>query len=106
MTDLAARLGAWATRLSLSDIPEPVRRVATRCIADIVGVAIAGAATDAAERVRRHVGAAYAPGNNRILGTAATSSLLGAALANGMAAHVLDFDDTCYTGIVHGSAAV
>jgi 2-methylcitrate dehydratase PrpD len=106
MTDLAARLGAWAARLSLPDIPEPVRNIATRCIADTVGVAIAGATTDAATRVRRYSAAAYGPGTNRVLGTSSTGSLFGAALANGMAAHVLDYDDTCYAGIVHGSAAV
>jgi 2-methylcitrate dehydratase PrpD len=106
MTDLAVRLGAWAAGLPLSDIPAPVQRGATRCIRDVVGVAIAGAATDAASRVRRHVAEAYGSGSSRILGTSATSSPLGAALAVGMAAHVLDYDDTCYAGIVHGSAAV
>lgn len=29
-----------------------------------------------------------------------------AALLNGVACHVLDFDDTCYAGIVHGTAVV
>ncbi|MDX1575307.1 MAG: MmgE/PrpD family protein, partial [Kiloniellales bacterium] len=29
-----------------------------------------------------------------------------AALLNGTAAHALDFDDTCFAGIVHGSAAI
>lgn len=30
----------------------------------------------------------------------------GSALANGAAAHALDFDDNCYSGVVHGSAVV
>jgi 2-methylcitrate dehydratase PrpD len=41
-----------------------------------------------------------------LIGTPLSSSPLAAALVNGAAAHVLDFDDTCYSGIVHGSAVV
>ena len=41
-----------------------------------------------------------------VFGQSGSSTACGAALANGMAAHALDFDDTCYAGIAHGSATV
>lgn len=77
-----------------------------RCIIDVVGVTLAGSATQLAGRVRDHVARQHAAGDCRVIGSAMTSSALGAALANGATAHVLDFDDTCYAGIAHGSAAV
>ena len=42
----------------------------------------------------------------RFSGSSARLSPAGAALANGTAGHVLDFDDTSYTGIMHGTAVV
>lgn len=106
MDDIADDLGRWAAALSLAAVPRAAEQQALRCIADVVGVTLAGAATPLAGQVREHVAREHAAGRCRVIGTALASSPLGAALANGAAAHVLDFDDTCYAGIVHGSAAV
>jgi 2-methylcitrate dehydratase PrpD len=106
MADLADRLADFTVGLSPASVPAAVRRAATRCILDVVGVALAGSQTELAGRVRDHAGRTHGAGPCRVLGSAATASALGAALANGAAAHVLDYDDTCYAGIVHGSAAV
>jgi 2-methylcitrate dehydratase PrpD len=104
--DIAEQLGAFAAGLSLAAVPEVAQHAARRSIVDVVGVACAGSQTELAARVRAHVCASHAVGDCRLIGTSSSSSALGAALANGAAAHVLDFDDTCYSGIVHGSAVV
>ena len=41
-----------------------------------------------------------------VLGTPVRLSPVGAALVNGTSGHALDFDDTSYTGIMHGSTVV
>ena len=106
MNDIADALGQWTAALAPAAIPPAAQQQALRCIADVVGVTLAGSATPLAGCVREHVAREHAAGPCRVIGAATTSSPLGAALANGAAAHVLDFDDTCYAGIVHGSAAI
>jgi len=106
MVDVADRLGKFVAGLSLTALPSAVRHAAMRSIVDVVGVALAGSRTELAGRVHDHVASSHGTGQCRVIGSALASSPLGAALANGAAAHVLDYDDTCYAGIVHGSAAV
>jgi 2-methylcitrate dehydratase PrpD len=106
MNDIAEILGRWTADLSLAAVPAAAQQAAMRCIIDVVGVTLAGSLTPLAGCVRDHVALQHAAGDCSVIGSASTSSALGAALANGAAAHVLDFDDTCYAGIVHGSAAV
>ncbi|GBE44146.1 MmgE/PrpD family protein [bacterium BMS3Bbin10] len=103
---IAERLGAWVSGLSLSHVPEAALHVARRCIIDTSAVAIAGSRTGVAERLRAHVSGQYGSGACTLLGTAHSASALGAALANGTAAHALDFDDTSYAGVLHGSTIV
>jgi 2-methylcitrate dehydratase PrpD len=104
--DSADRLASFAACLSLAAVPEAARLAAMRCVVDVAGVACAGSRTEFAARVRTHVLETHSAGECQLIGTPLSSSALGAALANGAAAHVLDFDDTCYAGIVHGSAVV
>lgn len=106
MNDIAEILGRWAAELSLATVAPAVEHAAMRCMIDVVGVTLAGSTTQLAGCVRDHVAHQHAAGDCRVIGNSMTSSALGAALANGAAAHVLDFDDTCYAGIAHGSAAV
>lgn len=70
---------------------------------DTLGVMLAGGAHPSAralaEVTRRGEGKAT-------LATGGRADAEAAALVNGTAAHVWDFDDTSYTGIMHGSAVV
>lgn len=86
-----------------TDPPAGVIHQANRAILDTLGVIVAGAA----HPTTRAVAAAHLDRNG-----AATLTIGGqapaeiAALINGTAAHVWDFDDTSYTGIMHGSAVI
>jgi 2-methylcitrate dehydratase PrpD len=106
METLAFKLASWATKLKLNDIPSNAVDVAKRCIIDVVGVSIAGSRSYASDTVRKIASHEYPDGPCTVIGATNKLSALGAALCNGVAAHCLDFDDTCYDGIVHGSAAV
>lgn len=64
---------------------------------------LAGAA-ETAGRIVQQVIRAEGGDACRIIGTALRASATGAALANGTAAHALDFDDMCFVSLAHPSA--
>ena len=84
--------------------PPPAARVAAaHALLDTVGVTLAGAAEPASriiQRVVQHDGA----GSCAVLGTAFCATAANAALANGTAAHALDYDDMCFVSLAHPSA--
>src|SRR2546423_1839633 len=83
--------------------PSAARAAAARAVLDTVGVALAGAAEPAAEIVRR-VLSTEGGGPCRVLGTTCCAGPANAALANGTAAHALDYDDMCFISLAHPSA--
>lgn len=103
---LAGKAAAWSSALTLDRIPAEVVHVAKRCITDLVGVTIAGSRDPLCTKTFGYALEAYAPGACTIFGQLDTIGPVGAALANGAAGHVLDFDDTSYTGIMHGSTVI
>src|SRR4051794_24241049 len=103
---IAQQLANWVAALDCAHIPPPVQDIATACLVDTIGVAVAGANQSVTRLVRDHVAATYAAGPCTMLGAAQRCTAAGAALANATAAHALDFDDNCYAGLVHGSAVL
>ena len=103
---IAVKLSNWVESLSLSAVPETARLAAKRCIIDTLGVAVAGCRMPVAARVSAHVTQQYSKYPCTILGRECHISSIGAALANGTSAHVLDFDDTSYPGPVHASTVI
>jgi len=83
--------------------PAAARAAAARAILDTVGVTLAGASEPAA-RILRQVVVPDATGPCIVLGTDARGRAPAAALANGTAAHALDFDDMCFVSLAHPSA--
>ena len=106
MQPLASLLGSWAAALKAEDIPDSVRTAAKRCIIDVVGVSIAGSHTPVSSIAKKIALQQYPPGPATVIGSEHRLSALGASFCNAIFSHCLDFDDTCYDGIVHGSAAV
>jgi len=105
-TSLVERIAKWSHALNLHAVPDGAQKVAKRCIVDLVGVSIAGAEREQSRRIADYSSRAYAPGPATVFGGPARLSPVGAALVNGTVGHVLDFDDTSYTGIMHGSTVV
>ena len=84
--------------------PAAARRAARSAILDTVGVALAGSAEPAARMVRALAAEEGGAPRCGILGTYARTGAGWAALANGTAAHALDFDDMCFVSMAHPSA--
>lgn len=103
---IANQLAIWSAAFSLADAPSRAVHQAKRCLVDAIGVALAGTRHPTAVAVRAIVEGQYADGPCAVFGAASPKSPTGAALANGTAAHVLDFDDVSYEGMVHASATV
>ena len=85
--------------------PAPARERATAAICDTAGVILAGASESPARMVQQMV-AEESRGECRVFGTPGTAGPAGAALANGVAAHALDFDDMCFVSLAHPSCAL
>ncbi len=102
----AERLGAWTAASTLADAPEDARRIAVRCLVDLFAVGIAGGAHDVSAMARNLIFAEHGNGHASVFGSNRRATASGAALANGTAAHVFDFDDTCYAGVTHGTAVI
>ena len=86
----------------------PRRRPAARAraaiaVLDTVGVTLAGA-SEPASLIVRQVVAAEGGDACGVFGTPVRASMSGAALANGTAAHALDYDDMCFVSLAHPSA--
>ncbi|MEP6939447.1 MAG: MmgE/PrpD family protein [Rudaea sp.] len=96
----------WASSLTRAAVPDAARNVVRACVIDTVGVALAGTRTRVACLARDYACATTAGGNATVVGSEYRLAAPGAAFANAVAAHALDFDDNCDAGIVHGSAIV
>jgi 2-methylcitrate dehydratase PrpD len=93
----------WAYGLDLEDVPAEAVRAAKRQILDAIGCAVATARTDSAPYA---LGLASEPGPATILGYGRRAPVEGAAFANGVLMHALDFDDTHAGALIHPSAAM
>jgi 2-methylcitrate dehydratase PrpD len=103
---MVGQIASWSSALDLDAVPDDVNQAAKRCIVDLVGVAIAGASRPQSRRTFRYARETYAPGPATAFGFEDRLSPVAAALVNGTVGHVLDFDDTSYSGIMHGSTVV
>jgi 2-methylcitrate dehydratase PrpD len=81
------------------------RNRAAQALRDTVGVMLAGVVEPAAT-IARSIVDAGANGPCQILGRPERASAGDAALANGVAAHALDYDDMCFVSLAHPSCAL
>jgi len=82
--------------------PSDARVRASVAVLDTIGVTLAGV-TEPASRIVRTALAPAEPGCV-VWGTGQRSTAPDAALANGTAAHALDYDDMCFVSLAHPSA--
>ena len=106
MTTLTLELGRFVADLSLERIPAEGCAIARTGIADCFGVLVAGARDPEIALVDRELGGNAAAGaaSASLIPSGARRSVESAALVNGVAAHVLDYDDVSLDG--HPSAVL
>lgn len=72
---------------------DEVQNQAKKMFLDLAGVICAGAKNNTVQTIASYVKDNYPQGKYTVLGTGEKTNLIGAALANGMAANALDLDD-------------
>ena len=100
------RLMEWAVSTRHDDLPEAVVRSSRRLLLDYVGVAVGGADHEAAPialDVARTLGGEP---QATILAHGERTSVVNAALVNGVSSHVLDYDDTHIPTILHPTGPI
>ena len=87
-----------------AQVPPSARDAARDAVLDTVGVTLAGSVEPAACHVRDVARAEGGAPRCGVLGVTDRTGAGWAALANGTAAHALDFDDMCFVSMAHPSA--
>jgi 2-methylcitrate dehydratase PrpD len=100
------RLATYVAEASFDRLPDATVRAARRAILDTVGVMLAGAAETTAVRARAAFARRRAGDEATIVATSLRASVEDAALANGIAAHALDYDDLSASLSGHPSVPV
>ncbi|MBU8539626.1 MmgE/PrpD family protein [Falsiroseomonas tokyonensis] len=98
------RIAEWIAELPRSRTAA-VAPLAIAGLRDAVGVMLAGAAEETPRRVAAAV-ARWGSGSSRVIGTGQALAAPWAALVNGAAAHVLDYDDTFNPLAGHATAVL
>ena len=80
--------------LTYENIPTEVRQELKRCLVDGIGVVLSGVPAACSRVIHQYIQESGAPGVASVLGTGITTSTSLAALANGVAGHAEDYDDT------------
>jgi len=88
------------------NIPLEAVEVGKRALIDYIGVALAGSMQPVSKKIRAFIQESSSPGQAAVYGTSYQASIEHAALANGIAGHALDFDDTSWTTIGHPTVTV
>ncbi len=102
---VSRRLADALSRVTYADLPAAVVADTQRAILDWLGSALAGALQPPA-RMAQRVAAGLGHSDEATVFAAGRSSAAGAALANGVASHILELDDIHKGSTVHAAAAV
>jgi 2-methylcitrate dehydratase PrpD len=86
-------------------VPADARERAAVAFTDTIGVILAGASEPPA-KIAQSFASEEGAGACRVIGTPLTTSAGLAALANGVAAHALDYDDMCFVSLAHPSCVL
>jgi 2-methylcitrate dehydratase PrpD len=91
---LTQEVASYVARTRYRDIPADVVQLARGFILDGLGVALAGSTDECSRILQRHIWNANGRGESSIVGTSLSAPAPKAALANGVAGHAMDYDDT------------
>lgn len=99
-------LVSFARRLDPAALSDQALHQASRCVLDVVGVAIAGTRTPMTQISARFASEQFGAGKATVIGSRRPLSVAGAAWVNGNAASALDLDDGHRLAMGHPGAVV
>jgi len=98
------KLASWA--VNLKTIPDSTRKAAVRSLYNYIGCAIGGSNHPTVTKAHKALEPLFGRSTSTLLGTSSQSDLQHAALLNGIASHVHDYDDTHLATIIHPAGPV
>jgi 2-methylcitrate dehydratase PrpD len=104
--DVTRRLARFVVGSRKEDIPEAVRKEATRTLLNWVACAVGGSRHASVDIAIRALAPFSGPAQATILGRHERVDALSAALMNGISSHVFDFDDTHLRTVIHPAGPV
>ncbi len=106
MTEVTRELARWVVGSKFDAIPASVRQSGVRSMLNWMGCAVGGSRHETIDIAIRALKPFSGPAQASILGRSEKFDVLNAALINGMASHVFDFDDTHLKTIIHPAGPV
>ncbi|MCY4460057.1 MAG: MmgE/PrpD family protein [Albidovulum sp.] len=103
---VTAQLARWIVGLKEEGVPPDVRKEGVRTFVNWLGCAVGGSRHETVDAALRVLNPFSGPRTSTVLGRADRLDALGAALANGISSHVLDYDDTHLKTIIHPAGPV
>jgi 2-methylcitrate dehydratase PrpD len=104
--DATRKLAQFIVSTRFEDLPAAVRHEGTRTLLNWVGCAIGGAHHETMTSAMAALSPFFGPPQATLFGRRERADILHAALLNGIASHVLDFDDTHIETAIHPAAPV
>lgn len=101
-------LATWVTNLNPSTLPDSVRKAAARSLYNYIGCTLGGATHPAVSKAHGALSPFFGPKQATLYGSlgGTRTDALHAALLNGIASHVHDYDDTHLATIIHPTGPV
>ena len=104
--DVTKTLAGYVVDAKASDVPQAVRTEAVRSLLNWAGCAIGGSGHETVDRALAAVTPFSGKPEASLFGRPEKIDVLNAALLNGIASHVFDFDDTHLKTIIHPAGPV
>ena len=104
--DVTRRLARYVVSARPEDLPDSVRKEATRTLLNWVGCAVGGSRHETVDTAISALSPFSGPAQATILGRHERMDVLHAALMNGISSHIFDFDDTHLRTIIHPAGPV
>ena len=106
MPTASERLAAFTTGLTLDRVPREVGAKARLVMLDAVGIALAASTMESGAMAIRLARQLAGRPESQVIGASFKAAAASAVLANGTAAHALDYDDTLEEGIIHAGCVI
>jgi len=103
---VTAELAKRAQALRIDAAPPAVAELVRQCVLDFIGVTVAGQTDPALAPLREELTEEGSAPQAQVLGSALRLSKAGAALLNGTASHVLDYDDVNFAIMGHPTVPI
>jgi 2-methylcitrate dehydratase PrpD len=105
-TDVTLRLAHYIVAAKVQDLPQGVRKEATRTLLNWVGCAVGGSRHETVDIAISALKPFSGPAQASVLGRRERMDVMHAALMNGISSHIFDFDDTHLKTIIHPAGPV